>query len=192
MRRAFKAIWGILSAASVLQFAAAFGGVIVGAVVAGLADIPTVYRVLLLASTAAFVFCVLLTMIRLLPESVRKNAAPVPPVAPANFNTAAAQVQRDLQERKLEQRRAIRRIREELLDNNTSVGTVQGIKTKAWRENEKALLERDDPSLHEVVSDAYRKLSAVVQGMPGTPIYVARNAVAQAVEKLKNADSTSG
>lgn len=192
MRRASKAIWGVLSAASVLQFAAAFGGLIVGAVAAGLADIPTVYRVLLLASTAAFVFCVLLAMIRLLPESVRRKAAPVPPVAPAIFKTAAAQVQRDLRERKLEQRRAIRRIREELLDNKASVGTPRGIKTKAWQEHEEALLERDDPSLHGVVSDAYRKLATVEPGVPGTADSIARQAIATAVKQLNDADPTSG
>ena len=105
-----------------------------------------------------------LSVRRFLPTPQPKPASPV---ASPNPNSTAALLQRQhdeaqqeaqAQERKREERVAIRLVREELRDNRDFIGTLRGPQNKAWNANEQVLLERDDPSLHEVVSDAYRKL----------------------------------
>jgi hypothetical protein len=83
----------------------------------------------------------------------------------------AANEERD---RLLKERRAIRRIREELLDNMHVLSRIPGnldellsLKFHAWNSQEATLLELDDPTPHLDVSAAYRELYGLCRGRVG-------------------------
>jgi hypothetical protein len=74
----------------------------------------------------------------------------------------------------LKERRAARRIREELLDNKHTLSRLPGnldellsLKFHAWSSNQSTLLEQDDPAPHINASAAYRELYGLCQGRVG-------------------------
>jgi len=110
--------------------------------------------------------------------------APPPPAARSSnpYSQAAAMQTRHDQEkaaaeerdRLLEERRAIRRIREELLDNMHVLDRISGnqgellsLKFLAWNSQESTLLELDDPAPHLDASAAYRELYGLCRGRVG-------------------------
>jgi len=110
-------------------------------------------------------------------------APPPPAVQSSNpYSQAAAMQTRHDQEkaaaeerdRLLEERRAIRRIREELLDNMHVLDRIPGnqgellsLKFLAWNSQESTLLELDDPAPHLDASAAYRELYGLCRGRVG-------------------------
>jgi hypothetical protein len=117
-------------------------------------------------------------------------ASPPPTLAPAPSTpqssnpysrAAAMQTHHDQEkaaaeerDRLLEERRAIRRIREELLDNMHVLSRIPGnqdellsLKFHAWNSQESTLLELDDPTPHLDASAAYRELYGLCRGRVG-------------------------
>jgi hypothetical protein len=84
------------------------------------------------------------------------------------------QAEAKARDRLLKERRAIRRVREELLDNKHVLTRIPGdldellsLKFHAWTSEQTTLLELDDPTLHVEASAAYRELYGLGRGRVG-------------------------
>jgi hypothetical protein len=112
------------------------------------------------------------------------TSAPLPSAAQSSnpySQAAALQRRRDQakvaaedRDRLLKERRAIRRVREELLDNMHVLARIPGdqsellsLRFHAWSSQETTLLELDDPAPHLDASAAYRELYGLCRGRVG-------------------------
>ena len=84
------------------------------------------------------------------------------------------QAEAKARERVLKERRAVRRVREELLDNRHVLSRIPGnldellsLKFHRWSSYELTLLEQDDPTPHINASAAYRELYGLCRGRIG-------------------------
>ena len=116
-----------------------------------------------------------------------------PPVRPQRVQAAAeaadnpysraALLQRQHDEEKGEEaereevtkiRRATRRIREELLDNDHAIQRLPhnleellAIRFEAWKSEQSTLMDQDDPTPHQLASAAYREIQGLLRGRVG-------------------------
>lgn len=121
---------------------------------------------------------------------LRERLSPPPPVlspstqapAPNAYSRAAAMQRQHDQEkveakdrdRLLKERRAVRRVREELLDNKHVLSRIPddldellSLKFHRWNSYESTLLEQDDPTPHINASAAYRELYGLCRSRVG-------------------------
>jgi hypothetical protein len=227
VRKAGKWAWGALNAAGTIQFAAWFGGLIVAVVAAGLASLPVGFRVLLFVASFGFVTCLLMALTPLLPARIRQK--PKSPKADLSPNARAnllqdrhnkEQAEAEAQEHALAVRRAIRQVREELLDNRRRVqragdgdlDEVHQLTAREWELNEGVLLELADSEPHSAARQAYRDLQGIEntqctrdpenprvstrRDIPAelleTDVEVTIEAIDDAVQKLSAAEAAAG
>ena len=185
MKRAGKWLWGALGAASTVQFAAWFLGLIFAILAAGYANLSTGFRIALGVAVFGFATCLLLALIPLLPASIRRKpkaeqnapqrqavAVEVSPYSHAALlqrqHDETAQEERE-RERIVNVRRAFREVREELRDNRLLVQRVGEGETDAiheltatkWDLYEGTLLDIEDSEPHSAVRDANRELARI-------------------------------
>jgi hypothetical protein len=161
---------------------------IIGTVLAAVDIFPQPYFTFLVIGVGGLAAGLALVFLpRLLPEPVPVTSAISAPASElkeeqaAQDVEAAAQLKRETNERKraeqgraMRLRRATRRIREELLDNDRAVMRVSSrldelleLNFGVWDAEKSVLLDADDPEPHERASDAYRQIRGLLNGRIG-------------------------
>lgn len=157
----------------------------VGAALAAWTAFPQPYFSLLVVGVAFMATGLTLHFLRnrLTPSPAASTTAPAEPaVAKASSNplSQAAVLQRRHEieaeagrrrESEVALRRAVRRIREELLDNDRAVSRssleldeLLHVSFNYWQTEQATLLDADDPDPHERASEAYRQIRGVLTG----------------------------
>lgn len=159
-------------ALSAIQFAVVFLAAIGAILVAGYTNLPTGFRIGLGVALFGFAVCLMVALIPLLPASLRPTPKPDPPPGAASTLpplAQASQLQERHETRVVDERRAIREVREELRDNrHVLVRADSGGLDIAWRlasakwvNHEGTLLVMEDSTPFTAARDAYRELAGI-------------------------------